>query len=371
MILAFDLETTIHLKGHVFSPKNRIVCYSYATKDKAEAILWTDGKDLQLLLNAATTIVVFNGKFDCQWITREGLTYDPRKVWDVQLGYFIQTHQRNSYPSLNGVCIAYGMAVKPDVVKGYWDKGIDTPDIPWEILEEYAVHDAVSTLSCYYHQVATMNRAMMTLVRLQSQDMSILRDMEWHGLLFDEEHCHVRAAELDDQISAINTKLSQFYPSTPINFNSNHHLSAFLYGGCITEESKEHVGFYKTGLRAGEPKYANIQIEHQLPRIYEPLKGSEKSVTGVFAVDEGTLRKLKGPKAVVTLLLELAKLSKLNTTYYRGLTKLREKMEWEHGIIHGNFNQCVAVSGRLSSSKPNLQNMAGDIQGIFISEYVN
>ena len=43
--------------------------------------------------------------------------------------------------------------------------------------------------------------------------------------------------------------------------------------------------------------------------------------------------------------------------------------DWEENYIHGQLNQCVAVTGRLSSSKPNLQNMDGSIGYLFGTRY--
>jgi DNA polymerase I-like protein with 3'-5' exonuclease and polymerase domains len=193
--------------------------------------------------------------------------------------------------------------------------------------------------------------------------------MEGNGLLFDEQLCKTRSMEVDDQISEIKTKLAAIYPNVPINFGSNDHLSAFLYGGVVPEDGKEHIGFYKSGDRAGQPKYKNIVIEHQLPRLYEPLRGSELLKAGMYATDEGTLKKLRGKKGVINMLLDLAKLEKRNGTYYKGLVKLREEMHWPENHLHGQFNQCVASTGRLSSSKPNLQNFDSSLQDIFISAF--
>ena len=202
------------------------------------------------------------------------------------------------------------------------------------------------------------------------QDLKILQEMEANGIPFDEQLCTTRAKEVDDKISTIEGKLKAIYPTVPINFASNDHLSAFLYGGIVKEDGKEHIGFFKSGAKAGQPKYKNIIIEHRLPRVYQPLKGSEMAKAGNFATDEATLRKLKGNKSLVNMLLELAKLQKLNGTYYNGLIKLRKEMNWEEGMIHGNFNQTTAQTGRLSSSRPNLQNFASELQDIFISKYV-
>lgn len=331
---------------------------------------WWGKGNLQELLYQATTIVTFNGKFDLQWIVKEGLTYDARKVWDCQLAHFIQTHQTSSYPSLNDVAQYHDLPTKLDVVKTeYWDKGIDTDAIPEEVLFPYAAHDAWLTLQIYNKQRATIQKAQKILCQLQSQDMSILREMEANGIPFDEEMCQARSLELDEQIKAANQKLQALYPKVPINFNSTDHVSAFLYGGVVKEDSKEFIGYYKSGIKKGEPKYQNIVIEHQLPRLYQPIKGSELAKDGLFSTNEGTLRKLKGKKDVVKSLLDLAKMEKLNGTYYKGLVALRKEMGWPQGLLHGNFNQTTARTGRLSSSKPNLQNFSSELQDIFVSRY--
>ncbi len=372
-VLALDTEITTWNKGHPFDPRNKIVCYSYCNGlGQAGAQPATKGSlaFLQTRIDKADLLPLFNAKFDLQWIVKEGLTYNPTKVWDCQLAHFILSNQTHRYPSLNEVTEHYGLPVKPDVVKTeYWDKGINTDEIPWNILEEYAIHDAQTTYQIYLRQREELTGNKLRLFRLQCQDLSLLREMEANGIPFDEELCQVRAKELDDKISTINTKLSEIYPNVPINFGSNDHLSAFLYGGVVKEDAKEFVGYFKSGERQGQPKYKNVVIEHTLPRLYTPLKGSEMAKAGNYAVDEGTMRKLKGNKSTVALLLELSKLEKLNGTYYKGLVKLREEMGWDVGILHGNFNQTTAQTGRLSSSRPNLQNFATELQDIFVSQY--
>lgn len=367
--LALDTETTCHNKGNPYDSRNQLVCYSYAYDDVSKA-----DTNLSILvfdiLPKFDTVVGFNFKFDAHWLTKRGVDLSKVKIWDVQIAEFILSNQTNRFPGLNDTCIKYGIPVKEDVVKTeYWDKGLDTTDVPWEILSSYAAHDADITLQCYHAQIKLMTPQQIKLCQLQCQDMMILMEMEKNGLPFDEELCQIRAVELDDKISTINTELTKIYPNVPINFGSNDHLSAFLYGGIVKEDGKEHIGFYKSGIKAGQPKYKNIVIEHQLPRLYQPLKGSEMAKEGNFATDEGTLRKLKGKKGVLDKILELSKLEKLNGTYYRGLSKLREEMHWEKGVLHGQFNQTTAISGRLSSSKPNVQNFATELQDIFISRY--
>ena len=372
-LLALDVETTIHNKGHPYDARNKLVCWSYATDTYSGTWSANDLHLIEPMLAAETLVVGFNFKFDLHWLIKnEVYQLRDKHIWDVQIAEFILSHQTNRFPSLNETCERYGFESKLDIVKTeYWDKGINTDQIPWEILESYATRDAELTLACYHAQRKLMTPAQVRLCYLMCQDMKILQEMEANGIPFDEQLCEQRAMEVDDKISTLKGKLSAIYSSVPINFASNDHLSAFLYGGTVKEEAKEHIGYFKTGVKAGQPKYKNIVIEHKLPRLYEPLKGSAMAKEGNFATDEGTLRKLKGNKNIVNMILELSKLEKLNGTYYNGLVKLRKEMNWEQGMLHGNFNQTTAQTGRLSSSRPNLQNFATELQDIFISKYTD
>lgn len=370
-ILALDCETLTHNKGSPYDSRNKMVCYSIATSvQHYAAYLWPDVKDCQTFVDEAKLVVGFNFKFDLHWFEKEGVDLSKAKIWDVQIAEFILSNQTAPFPSLNETCIKYNIPTKLDVVKTeYWDKGVQTDEIPWPVLSDYAAHDAKVTLLCYYAQLKLMTPQQIKLCQLMCQDLYILKEMECNGIVFDENLCVQRSMEVDDQIEILKAKLSAVYPNVPINFNSNDHLSAFLYGGVVKEDGKEHVGFYKTGAQKGQPKYKNVTIEHVLPRLYQPLKGSELEKEGMFSTNEATLKKLKGKKAVISLLLELAKLEKRNGTYYKGLVTLREKMHWPKNKLHGQFNQTTAATGRLSSSKPNLQNFDSELLDIFISEY--
>jgi len=371
-ILALDTETTTYNKGQPFDSRNKLVCFSMAEEQHYGAYLWEKQAKYQAQkwIDDANLIVGFHFKFDYHWLAKEGVNLSGKNIWDVQIAEFILSNQTHKFPSLNETCERYGIPVKLDVVKTeFWEKEIQTDEIPWDILKEYAAYDAKATLECYYAQIKLMTPKQKQLCRLMGMDLHILREMEATGLAYDENLCATRALEVDDQISKIKKELIATYPNVPINFGSGDHLSAFLYGGIVKEDAKEHVGFFKTGERKGQPKYKNIVIEHILPRLYEPLKGSALQKEGMFATDEGTLRKLKGKKKIINLLLELSKLEKLNGTYYKGLVKLREEMHWSPGLLHGQFNQTTAATGRLSSNKPNLQNFASELQDIFVSRY--
>ena len=82
-----------------------------------------------------------------------------------------------------------------------------------------------------------------------------------------------------------------------------------------------------------------------------------------------SLKGTKKAKDLIELILHRSILEKRLTTYYQGLVDLRTSMNWPINTLHGQLNQCVARTGRLSSSKPNLQNFDGEIKTLFGSRY--
>jgi DNA polymerase-1 len=120
-------------------------------------------------------------------------------------------------------------------------------------------------------------------------------------------------------------------------------------------------------------KYGWKDYTYTLPRLVTPLPKTELKKVGYWQTGEDVLKSLKprdkAAKRVIQVILELAKLEKIVGTYYLGLPKLREKMNWKQGYLHGNLNQCVARTGRLSSTKPNLQNISGDMKNVFITRF--
>jgi len=361
-------------RGNAYGDINDLVCWSWADGETYGAAKWDSSSTTEIRRRCRGRVVVLaNGKHDIGWMRRYGFATDDMTFWDVLIAQFIISHQTVKFPSLDYCCEQYGIPQKLSVVKTeYWEKGIDTKDIPWPILEEYAAHDTFVTLAIYNAQIKVMTPAQIKLCKLMSQDMLILQEMEQNGLLYDPELCEERSKKLDEETEILKQKLSNFYPNIPINFNSGDDLSAFLYGGTIVETIKVHDGFYKSGAKKGQPKLKNSTIEHHLPKLFEPLKGTELKKEGYYETNEGVLKKLKGSvrsKMVVRLLLDLAKAEKINGTYYKGLPKLNEEMHWKKGKLHGQLNQTLAQTGRLSASKPNQQNMASEIQDIFVSEY--
>lgn len=382
--LVLDVETTTSNKGNPFDETNKL-CYVGLLSNGWSSLCDIEYSDhanrwaldsIQTAIDNSTTLVGFNIKFDLHWIKRYGINYSTKRIWDCQLVHFILTGQRESYPSLNDVSKYYGLASKLDVVASeYWSAGVDTPDIPRDILEEYLQQDLVLTEQVYLKQLEQVSQlpiATQRLISLHNQDLLVLQEMEFNGLIYNEEKSEELANELNQQIRQIDQALFEHHQCSEFNPNSVDHLSAFLYGGSIRLRRKEPCGYFKSGSRKGEPKDRWVDYEVVFERLVKPLKGTELAKEGLYSTDEPTLRSLKGSSKameIIELLLKRAELDKRVSTYYLGLLKLREKLNWPKGKIHGQLNQCVARTGRLSSSKPNMQNFDGEIKDLFLSRF--
>lgn len=374
-VLTLDVETDIYNKGNPFDDRNKLVCSAAKyNKRSTDCTPWLNNPNAvgytQSLVDNCDMVVGFNFKFDYHWLHNNGVNLSGKRIWDCQAAHYILGHQTHIFPSLNDVLSFYGLPLKLDVVKTeYWDRGITTSDIPWDVLQPYPVGDVDGTCEVFTRQWASATPEQRALILLDGQDMHVLREMEYNGILYDKELCNKRSLETDDKIREIELQLSAIYPHVPINFRSNDDLSAFLYGGTIEETIKVHDGFYKSGQKAGQPRLKNHTVSHTLPALYKPVQGSELQKAGYYATNEPTLRSLKGNPKIVNMILDLAKLEKINGTYYKGLPKISEEMNWKDNILHSNFNQTQTRTGRLSSNKPNQQNFASDLLDVFVSRY--
>ncbi len=319
--------------------------------------------------------IAFNAKFDLHWLRKCSNGWQVPKIWCCQLAEFYLSKFSTPLPSLEATAIKYDLGHKVDVVKlEYWDKGIDTPQIPFEVLKEYTCTDVELTYKIYLRQLEEFHKRdpkLLTSFKIACEDLLVLEEMEWNGQLYDPLKCEEQSKLLDTEIQNIYTELSKFYPDIPINFGSGDQLSAFLYGGKIKQEVRTQVGVYKSGAKQGQARYSVDTVEHVLPQVVKPLPSSKLAKEGFYATDAGTLKKLKGvfAKKFVPKLLRLSALEKQNGTYFKGIPQKALAMEWPPNMIHGQFNQCIAKTGRLSSSKPNLQNLDDGFLKLMYSRY--
>ena len=378
--LALDVETTISNKGNPFDKSNKL-CYVGLSGNKVYDIEYSDEpykEKLSLIQQAiddALVLVGFNIKFDLHWLRNYGIKFKGKRIWDCQLVHFILTGQQNPYPSLNDVASYYKLESKLDEVKEqYWNNGIDTTEIPADILEAYLIQDVKLTEQVMACQMKEVNERpeLKRLISLHNQDLLVLEEMEYNGIRYDYDQSKELGEQLQGEIDELDKELYRYHLHSEFNPNSVDHLSAFLYGGYIKSRVQVAIGHYKTGKRSGEIKYKWEEQIKELPQRVKPLPNTALAKEGLYSTDERTLRMLKGNKEameILEIILKRSTLEKRKSTYYQGLCNLIDENNWTKGDIHGQLNQCVARTGRLSSSKPNLQNFDGEIKSLFTSRY--
>lgn len=361
-----DIECTTSNKGNPFDNSNKMVCVGLKWGDQTY-IEYDNTEYIQPYIDQAPVLVGFNIKFDLHWLRRIGIDISKVTVWDCQIAEFLLNYQKTPYPSLDEAAEKYGFEKKLDVVKlDYWEKGIDTDKIPREILSEYLTQDLHLTMQVYEKQLEqfqTTHAGMYALFKLQCQDLLVLCEMEKNGIKFDVVEARKKAGTIQEELDVIVHEFGNLLGGVPVNLRSNDHVSCILYGGTIKVDDRIPVGVFKTVAKTGQVRYKIITKEYPLPRLVEPLEGTEvKKPEGYdtyWQVNDTVLRKLKlnkQAKHVVGLLNRYAELEKLRGTYLEGYSNLIDTMNWDKDTLHGTLNQTVAITGRLSSTKPNLQN---------------
>jgi DNA polymerase-1 len=106
---------------------------------------------------------------------------------------------------------------------------------------------------------------------------------------------------------------------------------------------------------AGQP--FNLGSPRQIAEIFFEKKGMpilKKTPSGAPSTDEEVLEKLALDHPLAKMLLDHREISKLKSTY---TDKLPKMVNPRTGRVHTTYSQAVAVTGRLSSNDPNLQNI--------------
>jgi DNA polymerase I-like protein with 3'-5' exonuclease and polymerase domains len=388
-VLVIDCETTTANKGHPFTQENKLCTIQYYTSDGISSILdieYTEHpygesiESLRKLIQESDLLVGFNIKFDLHWLRRYGIVeFQDKEIWDTQLADYIYSRQEHRTWSLDEVCDHWGVKGKTHDVEKWWDHGVDTPDIPWEVLSSYALNDVVITWNLFCAQIEKIaeKEKMYNLILIEGQDLLALEEIEHNGLRWNREAAYNMGSTVTAECDSIGVRINSFTVGSnigrPISPTSNDDISALLYGGTVAwDEPEEYVYTYKDGRT--KIKTRTVQKQATLPRMVKPLARTEVKKGGYYQVGEDVLLNLrefydKRAKDLIKFILEFREKSKLVGTYLVGLSNKFDEMGWADGFMHGNLNQTVTRTGRLSSSNPNQQNMAGDVKEFIVTRF--
>lgn len=360
-LLFVDVETTIRNtvgknKASAFCKDNFIV-YSGVMRSGDGCVSIVNGP-AEPPTDEGYAVVGHNIKFDLhhlraaneswwEYVMRNG-------VWDTSIAEYLLTAQIEKYPSLDSCAVKYGGTVKDNRLKDeFWGKGIDTTEIPEDIILPYLEQDVLNTKIIAEAQIEEAERlGMMPLMRAMMSAMLATAEMEWNGLYVDLDRLESIQETLETERRSLLQKLEDeviemglALPRDVLNLSSNKQLSAILFGGDVDYTDKEQIGFFKTGAKKGEPRYKNVQKSVMSKGLYTPKKEWENKL-GYYSSSDDILSELFGEHGGVFLegMLRLRWLNKQINTYAEGMKKL----VMPDGLIHHSL-QCTSTStGRLS-----------------------
>lgn len=268
--LTWDIETTTHTsfkrKANMFDARNSIVMQGYKRKGgKVESDYFGRNKlpfDWFTKLLAGTRILVgMNIKFDILYALREQQNLEAwmdwvaggGQVWDIQLAEYLLNgmFQEEQMLSLDIIAPRYGGNVKFDEVKAMWEAGIDTLDIPEDLLHKYLVGtetehgDIGNTELVFLAQLeVARKRGQVKSILLNMGSLIATIEMERNGMKVDTEKAEVLRIALAAKVAEVKEHLNQFLPADlPFEFKwtNRYHLSPLIFGGQVKYEIKDYI----------------------------------------------------------------------------------------------------------------------------------
>ncbi|WP_406806724.1 DNA polymerase I [Burkholderia semiarida] len=257
-------------------------------------------------------------KYDAQVLANYDIALNGIEHDTLLESYVLESHRTHDMDSLALRHLGV-KTIKYEDVAGKGAKQIGFDEVALDQAAAYAAEDADITLQLHhamYPQVAREPGLERVYRDIEMPVSLVLRKMERTGVLIDD-------ALLQAQSSEIATRLIELEGQ-----------AYELAGGEFNLGSPKQIG--------------QIFFEKlQLPVV-------KKTPSGAPSTDEEVLQKLAEDYPLPKVLLEHRGLSKLKSTYTDKLPRMVNPVT---GRVHTNYAQAVAVTGRLASNDPNLQNI--------------
>lgn len=272
-----------------------------------------------LFVDESITWVGQNLKYDLLVLKWYGVELTGQ-LFDTMLAhYVIEPDGKRNMDMLSAKYLGYEPIHIEELI-GKRGKGQGTMrDVEIEKAKEYAVEDADITLQLKQHFLPQLKTKAVEKVFYEVENplVKVLTDMEFEGIRIDMDFLKGYSKELEADAK-------------------------------IAEESV----YMQAGVRF------NLASPKQLGEVlFDKLKlnpNAKKTKTGQYATGEDVLLKLSSQHKICDDILTFRELTKLKSTYVDALPQL---IHPRTGRVHTSYAQAVAVTGRLSSNNPNLQNI--------------
>jgi DNA polymerase I len=192
-------------------------------------------------------------------------------------------------------------------------------DVGIEKIKDYAAEDADITLRLKQVLLPQLKEKDVERVFYEAENplVKVLTDMEVEGIKIDTGFLNDYSKELEREAGKAEESV---YKQAGVRFN------------------------LASPKQLGEVLFDHLNLDEK----------AKKTKTGQYATDEGTLLKLAKKHQIVDDILVFRELTKLKSTY---VDALPEMVNPKTGRVHTSYSQAVAVTGRLASVNPNLQNI--------------
>ncbi|MAG24843.1 hypothetical protein CMI47_04615 [Candidatus Pacearchaeota archaeon] len=346
--LCLDFETTTFSFGDATDPRNQLVCAAWYVqgRDKVEYHRGNELDqadllaDIEAVLSAGGFLVAHNIKFEYKWLIRMGL--DPATFigYDTMIGeHIIRANRQWMRVNLNETAQRYGCTAKAYTVDTMLKVGIDTTEMPPELVKARVVKDVKDTTRTFLRQVRKLQKdGQVDTLACRMIFTPVLADMETQGIHLAPVPVRQEYDRVLAEYQAAEREWNQKYPD--MNPRSTRDMATLVYGDLKFQE-----------LQKRSKKIRN--------------KPSKAFPNGAPKVDNGTLEKLECTTEAQVQFKELrARIGHLSAQLSKTLEFMRHIVEERECKFYGQFNQHIAATHRLSSSSVRVEFEDGTEKGI-------
>jgi DNA polymerase-1 len=321
--ICFDTETTslniqeAELVGISISYKHKQAFYIPTLNKKERKNVTSLLKPI--LENKSVVLIGHNLKYDVQIMKKYNINIS-QNVFDTMLAhYLISPETSHKLDSISESFLNHKTIPIEDIIG---KKGVDQKnmkDIPVKDVYKYACEDADITfrLKSMLEKKIVKLKLEELLIKIEQPLLFVLADMEGNGVNIDVDFLTIMSKELFQKINKTEMKI---YKKTGETFNIS------------------------SPKQLGNVLFEKLKIEDN----------PKKTKSGQYSTSEDVLQKLSKKNEIVDLVLRYREYKKLKSTYVDALPKMVSNKD---NLIHTDYAQAVTVTGRLSSNKPNLQNI--------------
>lgn len=270
------------------------------------------------LENPALKKIGQNLKYDQHVFANYGIALNGIAGDSMLASYIIESHLGHGLDELSGRWLGLE-TITYESLCGKGAKQIGFADVAIGQATEYAAQDADFALRLEAHLRAQMDEKQLEMYeKMELPVAQVLFEMERNGVQIDRAELARQSAELGAELMKLEQE-AYAAAGQPFNLNSPKQLQEIL--------------FDKMGI---------------------PTKGLKKTAKGGISTNEAVLEQLAPDYPLPKIILQNRSLAKLKSTY---TDKLPEMISPKDGRVHTTYAQAVAITGRLASNNPNLQNI--------------